>query len=163
MQQALSAFDPRGAKWCMTSDQYRVARVDLATGEVTGQVVRDVRRNAVPRVVRDAAIERVRAAVSKYESSDVDYSLVPNEYPYVGMLTVDDRGALWALRPQADRMRTEFDVFDDGANYLASATLAERTNSYLRVLVRGDLLYAVALDSDDVPSIVRARVIRGAR
>ncbi|MGH7711987.1 MAG: hypothetical protein ACREOG_11925 [Gemmatimonadaceae bacterium] len=163
VQRSLVAYDPRGAKWCINRMEYRIARVDLRSGRVVAEAVRDIPRTPIPRSVREAAIASIRADVSKYESTDADYSLVPNEYPFVESLTVDDQGRLWVLRPQPDSSRTSFDIFDERGAYLASALLAERSNSYLRVLVRGDLLYAVALDPDDVPSIVRARVIRGAR
>lgn len=160
VQQAVVALDPRGAQWCVTGADYALARLDLASGKVTAQAARDIKRVRIPRPLRDAAIERIRVAVSNYESTDADFSLVPNEYPYVTALTVDDRGRLWALRPQADSLRSEFDVFDERGKYLATATLPERINSYLRVLVRGGVLYAVALDADDIPSVVRARITR---
>jgi hypothetical protein len=158
MQRTLVAYDPRGAKWCISGDEYRIVRLDLRSGNVVGVAARSVKRHPVPQAVRDAAIARIRNAVAKYETSDADVSLMPNEYPYVGALVVDDHARLWAQRPEADGTRTTFDVFDERGTYLASATLAARINGYLRVIVRGDTLYAVALDSDDIPSVVRAQI-----
>ncbi|MGQ0643529.1 MAG: hypothetical protein ACT4P6_22510 [Gemmatimonadaceae bacterium] len=159
----LSAFDARGAVWCNVGTAYRVLRLDVKSGAVTAQAVRAVNRYPIPRAMRDSAIAEIRATVAKYDASDVDFSWVPNEFPYLQNLLVDDRGRLWARRRSADRTRTEFDVFDAQGRLLTSASLPARVSAYGRMLVRGDEVYAVVLDDDDVPSIVRARIVTGAQ
>jgi len=162
LQQRLSAIDPRGAVWCNIGTAYSILRLDIRSGATLAKAERPVSRYPVPEKMRDSAIAAIRSAVAGYESSDVDLSLVPNEFPFFQALIVDDRGRLWARR-QTDTARTEFDVFDETGRFLATATLSARTSAYGRVLIRGDDLYAVALDDDDIANVVRARIVVGAR
>lgn len=161
--QRLSALDPRGAAWCNVGSAYRILRLDLKSGAVSAEATRTVERYAVPRATRDSAIAAIRTAVARYDASDVDFSLVPNEFPYVRAMTVDDRGRLWVRRALADPRRSEFDIFDEQGRFLATATFAVRTSAFARLRVRGDSVYAVTLDDDDIPNIVRARIVTGAR
>ena len=161
--QRLSALDPRGAVWCNVGSAYRILRLDLKSGATTAEASRTVDRYPIPRAMRDSAIAAIRTSVAKYDASDVDFSLVPNEFPFFRSLVVDDRGRLWVRRALADAGRTEFDVFDEQGRFLATATFAGRTSAFARLRIRGEQVYAVALDDDDIPNIVRARIVTGAR
>ncbi len=47
--------------------------------------------------------------------------------------------------------------------FRATATLAGRPSAHATLRVQRNQVYAVVLDDDDIPSIVRARIVTGAR
>ncbi|MFP5354066.1 MAG: hypothetical protein ACLGIK_02780, partial [Gemmatimonadota bacterium] len=85
-------------------------------------------------------------------------TLIPTVKPVIVALDVDDRGRLWVRRESADPVRTEFDVFDANGRAVASVSAPFRIPPDGRVQVKGDVMYAVAVDGDDVPYVIRSRV-----
>lgn len=149
------AFDPAGAVWTSVPGEYRLVKVTLR-GDTVAQATRNIRPYPIPEPVRDAAIQRIRDMIKSALKHDVDFANVPRTYAFVGQLAVDERGRVWARRDQADSTITEFDVFSPAGVYQFTAVLKKRIDRYGRLLFARNALYAVALDDDDLPAIVRA-------
>ena len=153
------AFDPRGFWWSVSPGEYRIRRIGLDGAEVVTAGRTGLAPEPIPKEVRDDAIRRIQQSLTGAKSHDVDFSLVPATYAFVRQLAVDDRLRLWARRASADSLNTTFDVFTGDGGFLFSTTLAARLSPYSRILIASDRLYAVALDDDDLPTIVRARLL----
>lgn len=155
----LRAIDPRGHVWCAMSDRYEVTRVRSSDGAPVAVARGSASALPVSRAERDSVVEVLRKMLAPFGGiGKVDLSLIPSVKPMIVALDVDDRGRLWVRRESADPGRTEFDVFDASGRALASASAPFRIPSDARVQVTGDLMYTVALDGDDVPYVIRARV-----
>lgn len=151
------AFDPQGAVWSVAGDDYHLARVTLV-GDTTARARRDVEAYPVPDAVRDSGIAQIRERIKGSSKNDVDFSRVPQTYQFVSQLVIDGQRRLWARRESPRKGITEFDVFDGRGTFLFTAQLNERLDHYGRLLFVGDALYGVALDQDDLPTIIRARL-----
>ena len=153
------AFDPAGFLWSAATDgRYRLTKTSLA-GAVVASATRNVTAPAIPKAMRDSAIKRVEASIKGASRHDADFSRIPATFSFVRQLMVDDVGRLWARRVSADSRTTTFDVFHGDGRFEFSATVNERLSPYGRLIVRRDVLYAVALDEDDLPAIVKARLL----
>ncbi|MGQ0650330.1 MAG: 6-bladed beta-propeller [Gemmatimonadaceae bacterium] len=155
------AFDARGF-WWQSSDPntFRLTKTSL-TGVTVATATRNVPAERIPSALRDSAIKRIEASIKGATRHDVDFARVPTTFSHVRQLVVDDGGWVWARRGSADSVHTTFDVFEGRGQFTFSVLVAERLSSYGRLIVRGDVLYAVALDQDDLPTIVKARLIPG--
>jgi hypothetical protein len=151
------AFDPRGYWWSAAQDEYRLTRADLG-GNLVATAARRVEPEPIPKALRDSAIRRIEASIKGARAHNVDFSRIPTTFAFVRQLVVDDQGRLWARRVSADSLSTTFDVFTSNGQFAFSAVVPERLSPFGRLVVSGDLLYAVALDEDDIPSIVKARL-----
>ena len=151
-------LDPRGFAWCTPSDVYRVVRTRIGQGDTVAVIDRKMTPIPIPTAQRDAEIARIDSVVKRYETSDVDFSKMPKMKPAVLALDVDDAGRLWVRRPTNEPMTTVFDVFDERGRVLATVAAPFRISAYWHPIIRGDVMYTVALDEDDVPNIVRARI-----
>lgn len=155
-----SAFDPQGFSWGMAGvDEYRVEKrredgVVVASGE------RRIPATPIPEVVRNAEIKALEKLTSGAVRHDADFSRIPRHFAFVQQLAVDDQSRLWARRVLADSTRSEFDVFTPDGKFLWSARVAARLAPFGRLIVRDGALHAVALDDDDLPTIIRARIPR---
>lgn len=155
----LRATDPRGHVWCAVSDRYEVTRV-RSTDDAPVAVARGT-ASALPvsRAERDSVVEALGRMLAPFGGiGKVDLSLIPSVKPVIVALDVDDRGRLWVRRESADADRTEFDVFDANGRAVASVSAPFRIPPDGRVQVKGEFMYTVALDEDDVPYVIRSRV-----
>ena len=81
-------------------------------------------------------------------------------------ITIDDQGRPWIRRATAQGVT--FDVYDRAGKPVASvefgAATAEQgavnTPAHMPFVVRGDNVYTVVLDEDDVPHVVRYQIVR---
>lgn len=153
------AFDPAGAVWTSAGGEYRLFKVTLQ-GDTVAQATRNIRPYPVPEPVREAAIQRIRGLIKSAVKHDVDFANVPHTYAFVVQMAVDEQGRLWARRDRADSSAAEFDVFTPSGAYQFTAMLKARIAMDARLLFARNALYAVSLDQDDLPSIVRAPVPR---
>lgn len=154
------ASDPRGFMWCTPSATYHVVRIRLERADTVAVIDRKVTGPPVTDAERQAAIRRADSAFKRYDKVDARYSDIPKVKPVVAALDVDDAGRLWVRRTTSDPESTSFDVFDETGTLLATARAPFRIPPYWHPIIRGDVLYTVALDADDVPNIVRARIRR---
>lgn len=153
---ALSAIDGNGMLWCVpNSAQYEVLRLRPGAKD-TLRIQRDLPAIPVSDSDRAAAIESVESR----GPTGVDFSRIPTIKPLIARLIVDDTRRIWLQRATADG-RTMFDVYTpDGT--LVSEVLggAAKFSLYAPFTVRGQSLYTVITDENDVPSVVRYRIDR---
>jgi hypothetical protein len=154
------ALDRRGFVWCTTSETYRVVRVRLGTGDTVAVAERKIPTVPVTAEERARAIASADSSLKRFETTDADFSQIPKTKPFIDALHVDDSGRLWVRRPTTEPNATIFDVFDERGRLLASVRAPFRIDQHRRPEIRGDEMYAVALDEDDVQHVVRARVRR---
>lgn len=150
-------FDPRGHVWFGITAPYRVYQRRLA-----GDTLRIIERAYAPLPVtptdRDSAIGRLEWFTK--QGGQVDASRIPKVKPAFDRFFLDDDGNLWVdpvtVRQDDNRV---FDVFDSRGRYLGGA----RSDFSIvgTPVFRGDWLYAVTQDENDVPFVVRARIVRG--
>jgi hypothetical protein len=148
---------PSGGIACATGHEYRARIVRL-----DGTIVADLRSAAapvsLPRNVRDSAVEALYRATPQMPPGSVDLSRIPGSFPRVEQIDIDDAGQLW-IRRQTGR-GVGIDVWDGAGRHVASIEppLPFRRGSDL--IVRRDRAYAVVMDADDVPAIIRYRIVR---
>ena len=160
LPQPTSVIDGKGGYWCTPNDEYVLVRHALGKADTLHAVRMPYSRLPVPRAERDAEIERIRAALARYTVNDADYSLVPNTRPVFERLDVDDKGQLWARRTAPAGAPMRFDVYDPNGRAVATVSTTMRFARYVPMHFRGDYLYGVTVDEDDVQSVVRARIVR---
>ncbi len=125
-----------------------------------GDTVRVVEGHATPVRVQSAEVESLLAAPLRraVPNAQVDRSRIPATKSAFTDHFTDDRGWLWVNIPLPMNQRgVTFDVFDAQGRYQGRLHTDERIGQPM--LVRGNRLYAVAYDEDDVPSIVRFRIV----
>jgi sugar lactone lactonase YvrE len=160
MPSVQAAADPRGFVWCTPSAAYHVVRIRLERGDTVAVIDRKVSGPPVTAAERQAAIRRADSVFKRYDRVDADYSLIPKVKPVIAALDVDDGGRLWVRRTTSDATSTAFDVFDETGKLLATARAPFRMSNHWHPVIRGDVMYTVVLDADDVPNVVRARIRR---
>lgn len=155
----VSIVDPRGYTWCADTREYTVLQRRIGSADT----VRVIRGTASPVPVtaaeRDSAVAAIGEFMKDVGEADVDWSLIPDHKPILEALDVDAAGRLW-VRVATPEHGTRFDVFDSTGAQVATAAAAVELPRHLHPVIRGDELYAVVLDSLDVPSVVRLRVDR---
>ena len=158
----LMVFDGRSGYWCTPSDEYLLAHRSLANGDTLHAVRKPYTRVPVTREQREKAIKDARTSLARYKDIDADYSRIPSAHPVFQRLDLDDKGQLWARRVTADSSRA-IDVYDAAAKQIATVTTTIPFQAHLPMHIRGDFVYGVIRDEDDVPYVVRARIVRGGR
>jgi hypothetical protein len=153
-------LDPHGFVWCTPSDVYRIVKTRIGQGDTVAVIERKVTPVPIPAAERNAEIARADSALKRYDVSDADFSQIPKVKPPVLALDVDDSGRLWVRRPTNEPMTTMFDVFDERGRFLSTVTAPFKISPYWHPVIRGDVMYTVAIDEDDVQNVVRARIRR---
>ena len=150
----LTALTARGEIWCApNSAKYEIIRLRPGAAD-TARITRAVPRVPVTTAERDSII----AEIESKGPTGYDFSRIPKEKPAIDRLTVDDQGRLWVRHTNA-RGAIAFETFDAAGRILATAELGVY-NSIVQhpFVVRGDNVYAVVLDGDDVQHVVRFRI-----
>ena len=154
----VSAWDPAGAVWCSANDEYRLLRIGFDKLDTLARIERNVAADRIPDAERDAAIARVKKQFEGATSVSADYGAVPRTRPYFVSLSIDDQGRLWARRARTDTLAIEFDVFSHEGRHVAVVTGRGRAMSFgPSPIVRGDDVYMLLRDEDDVPFVARFR------
>jgi hypothetical protein len=152
------ALTPDGHVWSGISGRYRLAL--HAPGGDTVRVA-EVPLPAVP--VTSAERDTATAMLSWFTSQggEINESEIPRNKPAFTAIHVDDQGYVW-IRPSlpADHSAAAFDVLQPDGRYLGRISLGAPLHELMPVRVRGDRLYTVQLDENDVPSLVRYRIER---
>lgn len=151
-------WDRRGYSWCSSRDRYEVLQIRAVQGDTVRRVTLEAGTIPVSKPERDSAIARVRAFFKEMGAPEPDYGRIPNVKPAIETIDVDDRGRLWVRRSTSDSRRTTFDVWEERATRPNTVIAPWRLSPYFPPVFRGDTLLTVALDEDDVPSVVRGVV-----
>lgn len=153
---ALSAIDGNGMLWCVpNSAQYEVLRLRPGATD-TLRLQRDLPAIPVSAADRAEAIESIESR----GPTGVDFSRIPNIKPLIARLVVDDTRRIWLQRAMADGS-TMFDVYTPDGTLVAEVRGGNAKFSLnAPFTVRGEALYTVIIDENDVPSVVRYRIDR---
>lgn len=148
--------DEEGAFWCATpTTSYAIWRARLGATD-TLRISRSVVPVPVTSFERDSIIKRIEAN----GPTGLDFSRLPNKKQVIERLTIDDKGQLWVRRTNANS-EIAFDVWDKRGKQVATVTLgAVRLSGYSPFVVRGNEIYSVIFDSDDVEYLVRYRIVK---
>lgn len=152
----VSVLGPRGESWCApNASRYEILRLEAGATD-TMRITREVEPVPVTTRERDSVI----AQIEEKGPTGLDFNRIPAVKPAIERLTIDDRGRLW-MRRTTGAGAIEFDIYDAEGTALATAVMGSyRTSPYRPFIVRGDDLYVVVLDADDVEQIVRFRIAR---
>jgi hypothetical protein len=152
---ALRAFGGDGTVWCaMNSARYELLRI--GPGGDTLRITRAIAPVPVSASERDSII----ADIESRGPTGLDFSRLPTARPAMELLFVDDAGRLWVRRARAAGGFV-FDVFrPDGTFDVALEVLGVESRTFSPMHVRGDDVYLVVVDEDDVPQVVRFRMER---
>lgn len=85
-------------------------------------------------------------------------ALSPETKPALAHLFMDDQRRLWVERSHDQDAPPRYDVFDTAGTYQGSAKLAFTPSAYFPIRVRHNRIYALVLDSLDVPTVVRGEL-----
>lgn len=152
----VSVLGPRGELWCApNTTRYEIVRL-MAGATDTTRLTRQLEPIPVTPRERDSVI----AEIESRGPTGLDFSRIPAVKPTIERLTIDDEGRLWARRTNGAGA-IEFDIYSADGAPIATATLGSyRTSLWRPFVVRGDNLYAVLLDADDIEQVVRFRITR---
>jgi hypothetical protein len=150
---------PTGTFWALFHHEYRLVELTLA-----GDTLRTVTRGFEPVPVTDQDIATALEALQFFvdRGGRIDRSRIPAEKPATRDLCFDDEGNVWVIpwTTLAEQNRV-VDVFDGGGRYLGRVALPFRLPERIYPVFRQGTMLAVALDDEDVPYVVRARVTKG--
>jgi hypothetical protein len=153
------ARSPQDFGWCADGGKYAIYRLRLGRGD-TLQVIRG---KAAPIPVtateRDSAVASAKALFvrSHLDPAIVSPGDIPPVKPVIISLLLDDQNRLWVRLTSAVKGHTRYDVYDAKGAEVGTIDLTAAIREE-PVLIRGNKLYAVVLDADDVPSVVRYRI-----
>lgn len=148
--------DARGFVWTGNTGRYELTQLDLR-----GDTIRVIRKEQagipVTAAERDSAIDHVKKIA---QGAEFDEGRIPRVKPVLERVLVDDAGFVYVLTPEPEGATTGtgFDVFDPEGRYLGRVTTPRRIGPWRpaapMVLKRGKV-WAVVVDEDDVPRVVR--------
>jgi hypothetical protein len=158
LPRSVMAWNPRGAVWCSGGDRYEVVQITLGNVDTT---VRIVHRSSPVEVTPDERMREIALVHERFAAlgfADPDFSWIPRTKPIIVALDTDDTGRLWVRRSVRDTNTTAFDVWNTRGEFLATALAPFRISPFWHPLIRGDTVYAVRMDADEVPYVVRALI-----
>lgn len=149
-------LDADGRVWSGVTDRYR-----LRLHEPAGDTLRIVERAAAPVEVAAAERDSVPTQLKWFtdQGGRIDLSRLPRHKPAFVSIRTDDRGWLW-VRPSlpATERNAAFDVFDPEGRYQGRVSLPLPREERFPLMIRGNHIYAVALNETGVPQVVRFRI-----
>ncbi len=154
----LRVFTDRGTEWCTPGDSYR-----LLVGPIGGTLQQVVERHDPPVPVSDsersAAIRRIDSLRLKYgPPQSGDPNNVPHVKPPIADLYADQAGNAWVRRTGVSASTPVFEVYDPSGRQLATVNSTGPVGD--QTWIDGDTLLTVVLDADDIPYVVRYRIVR---
>jgi len=147
----------RGTVWCAPMTRYELLHAPIGQTLRT-LVARDAPAIAVPPALRDS-VERSYLGWANSIGKLVDdggYQL-PTTYPAIQHIDADGDGRIWVRRSSGTTL-APFDVFDAQGTLVASVRIPRKLSDQL--FIAGQHLYDIELDADDVPIVVRYRIVR---
>ena len=152
------AFTRQATVWCTPSDQYR-----LLTGPVGG-TLREVVHREFPAIQvtdeeRRHELIRIDSARTKYGTLvSGDPSAIPHVKPAIAQIFADDQGRAWVRRNGVAEDRPVFEVYEASGRQVA--TVESKGPVGDQVAITGNLMLTVVTDRDDVPFVVRYRILK---
>ncbi len=154
----ITLVDRAGGFWTTDNTTYRIARLD-EQGDTVLIIEADVPSLPVTAEDRagwvDALVERTPDA---RRAAEEIVALSPETKPALAHLFMDDQRRLWVERSHDQDAPPRYDVFDTAGTYQGSAKLAFTPSAYFPIRVRHNRIYALVLDSLDVPTVVRGEL-----
>jgi hypothetical protein len=152
----LNTWSANADIYCVpNSSKYEILKFRLG-GKDTARITRSAPLVPVTAFEKDSVIKQME----EKGPTGLDYSRIPATKPAIDRLGVDDRGRLWVRRTNA-RKEIEFDIFGADGKLSATANLGVVNSAiYHPFAFRGDHIYLVVLDSDDIQYVVRYRLTR---
>jgi hypothetical protein len=149
----MMALGPSGELWCVpNSANYSITRI-VAGSRDTIRTSRQVSPISLTSTERDTIIAQLGAG----KPGGLEMSRVPKVKPAIEGITADGEGRLWVMRPALNGTR-ELDVIDAAGRVIATMSMGTiKTSRYAPFTVRGENIYLVVYDDDDVPFVVRFR------
>jgi hypothetical protein len=154
------AIDGRGGYWCAPNDEYVLIHRSLGTNATRETVRMPYARLPIAPEERARRIESRKQSNLDHGISGIDYSLTPREYPMFERLDVDDTGRLWAMRATRAGTAETFDLYDATGRPLATIRTTLPFDPIRPLHIKGDYVFGVVRDADDVSHVVRARIVR---
>ena len=151
-------FDPRGYVWATMTDRYRIAALDLRSGDMVRVLEREHEPVPVTTEEADSVAEHLEERVQQMQMGARPERTpdIPEVKPALVNLHVDHHGRLWVepsrLRGDAPRL----DVFDREGRFLGPVHLPEDVDRILDF--SDDHLYALVQDDVGVPYVVGYRI-----
>ena len=159
-------FDPRpitvasqdGSIWHAEGESYRILRLS-ATGDTL--LVLEVASDPLPVTAEDRSrfvAEQGERGPRARRGAESVAELMRDTKPAIEALLTDDQGRLWVRRAGPEGERPTYDVFTRAGDYSGSVMLGFQPQSFVPIRVRFGNIYAVVLDTLDVPTVVRAPI-----
>jgi hypothetical protein len=148
-----------GTAWCTASAEYSLWAGPV--GQPVREVVKlDVAPPPVTTAERQKELDRIDSLKKAFGSMPVgDVSLIPRTKPVIDRIHGDPLGRVWVRMSSATEATPSFDVFD--ANGRAAARVASRGKvDPVLTWITGSHVYTVLKNDDDVPTVVRYRIVR---
>ena len=160
---AISKITADGAVWCSPGTAYIVYKLGLGQGDTLRTIAGRAAPVRYPAAMRDSAIAEFRRAVVKAggKEGDVDASAIPTQRPAIISVVEDDERRLWVMVPTADASGQRYDVYSQAGALMARVSIPVLLYPRFTPVVLGSHLYAVVRDEDDVPTVVRFRIVNG--
>ena len=156
----LWAVDPEGFAWVAVTDRYRVERTAFdGTIDLALELERPAR--PVSRADKARILENYRWL--EEAGAKLDASQIPDRYPQLQSLFVDDEGYLWVAPTYLHRERPVFDVFGKEGAFLGRVTAPAPLLTTPSPAIRGDRMAAVARNADGVDRIITMHLLKPGR
>ena len=152
----LTALGPSGEVWCVAnSANYEITRI-VPGARDTIRASRHLTPVSVTAAERDSIIKEFDA----YAPGGLEASRIPKVKPLIDRIDADGEGRLWVMRSTANGGR-ELDVINASGRVIATMSLGKaNASTYGPFSVRGDNIYLVLTDDNDVPFVGRFRITR---
>ena len=150
---------PNGHTWCTTSNQYRLwsGSLDQPTREVVN-IRMDPPR--VSEAERKQALDRIDSLTVAYGRMTIgDPSLIPRVKPVIDFIHADPQSRVWVRITDTPANAPTFDVFDVNGKPVARVRSTGKVGKY-QTWITNTHVYTVVLDEDDVPTVVRYRIVK---
>jgi hypothetical protein len=150
---------PAGVVWCTAAAEY-----SLSSGRIGQPVKEVVNRTVAPLPVSDqerkASLRHIDSLTQKYGKMTVgDPSLMPRTKPVIASLHGDAHGRAWVRQTSTSQANPAFDVFDADGKLVARVTSGGKVDGHL-TWITDTHVFTVVLDDDDIPSVVRYRIVK---
>jgi streptogramin lyase len=157
----VAAYDvAAGVIWCApSSNEHRWLKLSLESGDTLARFNAAASRLPVTSGERDSVVTVVRRILTSERVSEsvIDWSRIPRYKPVIREAFVDDEGRLWVDRVTNEKA-TVLDVYSPSGEPVATLRTEHRIYTRLRPIVKGDTIWFLATDDDDVPYVVRGRI-----
>ena len=151
-----TVYAPDGTAWCAPRDTYLVHHLRVGRNDTLITIKRDAPALPIPRDSLDKVIAGFTRAAARASRSNFSPDLIPRYQPVLAAIAVDDQGKLLVRRTDTPPLAPFFDLFDgDGT---ALGTIQGKGRIVGIPLIVANRAYAVVLDEDDVPFVVRAAI-----